>query len=122
MEAWHNLRDGVIPIRPLDHGPSRNPRPAGPVGGLVLPPLWRQGYKGQPTRRISALGAITPAPGRGPQAPVAAPRSREPSCAVRGGRCQRDGDGRRGGVGRTTSLAHTLSSRSIDMREIRLKR
>jgi hypothetical protein len=34
---------------------------------------------------------------------VAAPRSHEPCRAGRGGRCQRDGEGRRGGVGRDPS-------------------
>jgi hypothetical protein len=38
--------------------------------------------------------------GRGPQAPVAA----RPRRAGRGGRCQRDGDGSRGGVGRDPGL------------------
>jgi hypothetical protein len=37
-----------------------------PVIGVVLPPLWHQGHKGQPMPR-------TPGPRQRPQAPVAAP-------------------------------------------------
>jgi hypothetical protein len=44
------------------------------------------------------LGHLPQDRGRGPQVPVA--ESHEPCRAGPGGRCQRDGDGRRGGVGR----------------------
>jgi hypothetical protein len=50
---------------------------------VVLPPLWCQGHKGQPARRISALGAIIPGPrkrasGSGGRTEVARALSRGP--------------------------------------------
>jgi hypothetical protein len=66
-----------------DGGPSWRP-----VIGVVLPPLWHQGHKGQPMPRTAA-GAITPGPR--PEGPrLRWPHRRaphEPRRKGRGGRC-----------------------------------
>jgi hypothetical protein len=64
------------------------------VIGVVLPPLWHRRHKGMPR---------TGARGNYPRTAAEGLRLRwphEPRRAGRGGRCQRDGDGRRGGIGR----------------------
>jgi hypothetical protein len=67
-----------------------------PVIGVVLPPLWHQGHKGQPMPRTAARGNYPRDRGTGPQAPVAAPEPVGRAGVV----AASDGDGRRGGVGR----------------------
>jgi hypothetical protein len=55
----------------------------GPVVGVVLPPLWHQGHKGQPMPRTAA-GQRPQDRGRGHQAPVAAPTGFRTSHVGRG--------------------------------------